>query len=222
MFPGVVFNVMKAEELKNFVHDIQNMGMTDFRKMRLLQAVGRFCAGVACKYCLTYRIDDIKEFSAASWCAIIDAVNGFDQDAQNGFLVYLAFHIKAQFNKVVYRHYSNIRYHGDKYALRFDSIFEPVNNAEHDGQTILDTIGDSTTLDEIKGIELKEDIERIFDKTGTPENERQILRDYFGVNGAKTDLDTIATRCGNYSKEWARKKIKNSLARIKNKIGVKK
>ena len=217
LFPGIEYRPMQKQELRDFVHDIQRMGMTEFRKNRLLQAVGPFCNGFAIKWCLRYGVDDIREFSGAAWQAIENAVNGFSQAHESSFLLYLAFHIRAQYNAVVFANYTAIRFYGDKHPIKFESLDRPISDGE--GATLMDIIGDDSALEKTERKDQRRLIAHLFNKAKLNDLQREILLQNFGLGGVEYDLEIIGNANG-HTKEWARMKIKNALKKLREKAGI--
>lgn len=214
LFPGIKYNPMKTADLKNFVYDAQRLGFTDFRKRRLLEAVAPFCAGVALDYCMKYSIENVAEFSAAAWVAIENAVNGFSQDFNNGFLIYLAYHLRAEFNKVIYTNFSNIRYYGDPYKLDLVSIDKKIEGIEG-GATLLDVLPDETTRHDFEKMDARRSVEMMLNNSNLTQLQKNLIRERFGLeNGVDFELDTIGEKYKR-SKEWVRVKIKKALNKVR-------
>lgn len=214
LFPGVEYRPMPADKLRAFVHDIQRLGMTEFRKMRLLQAVGRFCNGFAVQYCKKYNIENVHEFSAAAWIAIVNAVNGFDQEQENSFLLYLGFHIRAEYNSVIYGNFVSIRYNGDKFPVKLESLEQ--RNSEGETFNLLELVGDSSTADNVERLERRRGLEILMNRAELTDMEKKFITEHFGINtdGFEMTLEDIGNKM-NRSKECIRVKVKRALKKMR-------
>lgn len=219
VFPGVEYAPMKSEELKKFVIDIQTKGFTPWRKMRLLQAVGRFCTAAAVPYLKAYNAV-FCEFTGAAWLAINGAINHYSKDMEGGFLTLLAFWIRSEYNKVIYRNYVNKRYSGDKAKISFESIYKPLSGEPGDGPLIIDTIKDETSLKEFERTENGLLLDRIKKDCRLSKDERDILGAYYGLlddEGGGLNLSELAAKKG-CSRENIRQIKKRALKKIQDKV----
>lgn len=214
LFPGVEYRPMPADKLRNFVHDIQRLGMTEYRKIRLLQAVGRFCNGFAVQWCKNYHIEDLHEFSAAAWVAIVNAVNGFDQEQDNSFLLYLGFHIRAAYNRVIYENLGKMRYSGDKYKIVFESLEQ--RNSEGETFNLLELVGDSSTADNVERLERRRCLEILMNRAELTDMEKKFITEHYGItqDGFEMTLEDIGNKM-NRSKECIRAKVKRALKKMR-------
>ena len=206
---AVEYRPMKPKELGLFVLDVQRLGFNDFRKKRIMEAVWPFCCAAALNYCKKYRVYDIREFSGAAWLAIYSAINGYSIN-DGSFLLYLGFHLRAQYNSVVNRNYTSYRYSGDKHPLQFISLETPIDK---DGELkIIDTVKDDSTIEEIENRETINDVNKMLSTVN--EKEAEFIRDVFGFGGCCIDLETMGKRSGR-TKEWARQKRNGILQKLK-------
>jgi len=213
LFPGVEYIPMKPDNLRAFVYDIKNLGFTPYRKRRILQAVGRLCSTIAFLYVKKYGGKvEIKEFSAPAWFAIENAVNHYDfEPGGSSFATLLIFWLRHEFDQIIFKNVIPARYSGDKSALKFVSADKPLKN-NPDGLTILDTLGDENTAQELESVKIKRTLDEIFLNADLDEKSKDVVLKYFGINDfSGIDLESIAKTMG-VSKERIRQ-IKNKAIR---------
>lgn len=204
LFPGVDYLPMNSERLKNFILDVQKFGFTSWRKMRLLQAVGRFCQAFAIPYTIRYGAD-ITEFCGAAWVAINKTIGHFDPKENGGFLTLLAFWLRAEYNGVIFTNYTNKRYSNDKVNISFESIYKTIFD-DDERTTILDTIKDTQADDEQKRQEQRIEILSISKNAFLSKRENDFLSLFIAPE--KFNLSEISS-IRNTSREYYRQ-IKNS------------
>lgn len=212
MFPGVEFVPFARHDLNRFVLDIQRLGFTPWRKMRLLQAVGRFCQGAAIPYTLKNNAD-ITEFTGAAWVAIQKAVNHYDPEQKGGYLTLLAFWLRAEYNAVIYGFYTTKKYQQDKLEITLESIYRKVY--DHEDLELIDTIKDPNGGAELASIENKIVIDSIIQNSGLTKNERDFIKLF--LTPESPNYSEIAT-IKNYSKEYARQLKEHSIKKLKKTV----
>lgn len=202
MFPGVEYKPMKAPDLKAFVLDIQRFGFTDYRKERLLQAVGRFCAALATHY-LRYGAD-IPEFTGAAWMAINDAIGHYDPNEKGGFCTLLAFWLRHHYDNVVYKYFiQNKRYPQDKLNIKLESLNRRIFY-DDESTELIDKIEDPKSGAEIEQIQNVSLINSIVKKSYLSKNEKEFLR--LSLMPESPTLEEIGIIKG-CSREYARQVI---------------
>ena len=153
-------------------------------------------------------------FSAAAWVAIENAVNAFSQDFNNGFLIYLAFHLKAEFSKVIYTNFSNIRYYGDPYKLDLVSIDKKIEGSEG-GATLLDVLPDETTRHDFEKMDARRSVKMMLNNSNLTQLQKNLITERFVLeSGVDLELDTIGEKYKR-SKEWVRVKLKKALNKVR-------